>query len=84
MCAGDAGAAGLGNGSTGDGDQDTTGCDGVPDKRRHLSPHAEEKNRTPFVSTTLGAVTDGEDASVTLRVAHSCDHICLVQLKKKD
>ena len=44
VCASDAGVAGLGNGSTSDGNQDTTSCD------------AEEKNSTTFGAVTDGEV----------------------------
>ena len=51
--------------------------------RGDICPLTLRRKIAHHFSTTFGAVTDGEDAMVTLRVAHSCDHICLVQLKKK-
>ena len=80
-CAGDAGDAGLRNGGPGDGD--TTGCDGVPDKRPHLSTHAEEENRIPFASTTFGAVAKAK-TSWTTSVSHVAAITLVLYNGKKD
>ena len=63
--------------ATGDGEQDTTGCDGEPDKR----PHSSTLEKTPFVRTAFGAVTDGEDAMVKLRFARCWNHPILVSVE---
>ena len=52
--------------------------------RGHIRPLAlPALTKLPFVYTTFGAVTDGEDATVKLRFTRCSNRTCLVQIAKK-